>query len=86
MNKYLNNGSDYFIRKQKFESRANLELMCEDSGITKNIKTLTSFELKRRLFDLRGFDFDASRSNSIYGNSVTVQPPSQTVHLCIKYK
>ena len=29
---------------------------------------------------------DASRYSSIYGNSDTVQPPSQTIHLCIKYK
>lgn len=35
---------------------------------------------------LRGFDFDASRSNPIYGNSTTVQPPTQIVHICIKYK
>ena len=33
-----------------------------------------------------GFYFNASRSSSIYGNSTTVQPPSQTVHLVIKYK
>jgi len=32
------------------------------------------------------FRFDASRSNGIYGSSNTVQPPSQTVHICIKYK
>lgn len=32
------------------------------------------------------FKFDASRSNGIYGSSNTVQPPSQTVHICIKYK
>lgn len=30
--------------------------------------------------------FDASRSSSIYGNSTTVQPPSKTVHICIRYK
>ncbi|MCD8024158.1 MAG: phage tail protein [Candidatus Gastranaerophilales bacterium] len=30
--------------------------------------------------------FDASLSSSIYGNSSTVQPPSQIVHICIKYK
>ena len=29
--------------------------------------------------------FDASRSNSIYGNSTTVQPPAVTVRYCIKY-
>lgn len=30
--------------------------------------------------------FDASRSSTIYGNSTSVQPPSQIVHICIKYK
>lgn len=29
---------------------------------------------------------NASASNGIYGRSTTVQPPSQIVHLCIKYK
>ena len=29
--------------------------------------------------------FDASRSNSIYGNSATVQPPALTCLICIKY-
>ena len=33
-----------------------------------------------------GFYLNASRSSSIYGKSNTVQPPSQIVHLCIKYK
>ena len=31
------------------------------------------------------FDFDASRSNSIYGNSTTVQPKSVEMLFCIKY-
>lgn len=31
-------------------------------------------------------NFDASRSSDIYGNSSTVQPQSQIVHICIKYK
>ena len=30
--------------------------------------------------------FDASRCSKIYGNSTTVQPPSQGVHVCIRYK
>lgn len=30
--------------------------------------------------------FNAARCSSIYGNSATVQPPSQIVHICIKYK
>ena len=30
--------------------------------------------------------FDASRCSAIYGNSTTVQPPSQGVHVCIRYK
>lgn len=33
----------------------------------------------------RGFDFDASHSNSIYGNSTTVQPPALTMLPIIKY-
>ena len=33
-----------------------------------------------------GIGIDASRSASIYGNSSTVQPPSQGVHVCIRYK
>ena len=32
------------------------------------------------------YSFNASKSNSIYGKSTTVQPPSQLVHICIKYK
>ena len=28
----------------------------------------------------------ASANNSIYGKSKTVQPPSQVVHICIRYK
>ena len=32
------------------------------------------------------FNFAASNASSIYGKSTTVQPPAQTVHLCIKYK
>ncbi len=30
--------------------------------------------------------FSAKKNNAIYGNSSTVQPPSQLVHICIKYK
>ena len=30
-------------------------------------------------------EFDASQSNSIYGNSTTVQPPALTCLICIKY-
>lgn len=30
--------------------------------------------------------FNAALSNQIFGNSESVQPPSQTVHICIKYK
>lgn len=33
----------------------------------------------------RGLYFDASKSNSIYGNSTTVQPPALTMIYCIKY-
>ena len=30
--------------------------------------------------------FNAALCSSIYGNSTTVQPPAQGVHICIKYK
>lgn len=30
--------------------------------------------------------FNASRCSGVYGNSTTVQPPSQGVHVCIRYK
>lgn len=33
----------------------------------------------------RGIAFDASKSNPIYGNSTTVQPPALCVNVCIKY-
>ena len=33
-----------------------------------------------------GFYFNASRSSAVYGKSSTVQPSSQIVHICIKYK
>ncbi len=33
----------------------------------------------------KGFTFDASLSNPIYGNSTTVQPPSMLVNYFIKY-
>ncbi len=32
------------------------------------------------------FNFNASRSNTLFGASKTVQPPSQIVHICIRYK
>ena len=33
----------------------------------------------------QAFDFNASRSNPIYGNSTTVQPPALTMRYIIKY-
>lgn len=35
-------------------------------------------------YDKAGLDFDASLSNSIYGNSTTVQPPALTMQYIIK--
>ena len=32
------------------------------------------------------YGFNASRCSAIYGKSSTVQPPSQGVHVCIRYK
>jgi len=36
--------------------------------------------------NVRHIYFDASRSNSLFGKNSTIQPASQTVHVCIKYK
>ena len=36
--------------------------------------------------NLSGYTSYASDSNTLYGNSTTVQPPSQTILTCIKYK
>lgn len=30
--------------------------------------------------------FNANNSSKVYGNSTTVQPPSQIIHVCIRYK
>lgn len=35
--------------------------------------------------EVAGFNINASRSNSIYGKSSTVQPPAVTLRYCIKY-
>ena len=35
---------------------------------------------------IAGVSINASRSSSIYGSSNTVQPQSQIVHICIKYR
>ena len=39
-----------------------------------------------RSYGDKQYNFNASNSNSIYGKSSTVQPPSQIVHVCIRYK
>ena len=36
-------------------------------------------------FHFGSLGFNASKSNSIYGNSTTVQPPALTLLPCIKY-
>ena len=36
--------------------------------------------------NISGVSIDASRSSPIFGKSSTVQPSSQIVHICIKYK
>ena len=47
------------------------------SGIKKQIPNVTNSETSDSYF----FDFDASLSNSIYGNSTTVQPPALVVNI-----
>lgn len=45
----------------------------------------TAWTATGHLAENNGINFDAARSNSIYGNSTTVQPPALTVLPCIKY-
>lgn len=51
-----------------------------------NISGTFFYHASGRGGNIGGFYFNASRSSSIYGSSSTVQPPSQIVHVCIKYK
>lgn len=50
--------SDYFIRKQNAAMRANLESACAVHGILKGTSKLNNFQLKQRLFNEKGIDFD----------------------------
>ena len=57
------------------------------AGSLAYIETDTRFNITGNPPDcpLRNLDFNASRSNSIYGESDTVQPPALTCLICIKY-
>ena len=44
-----------------------------------------AYSLAQQNWDIYPLAFDASLSNSIYGNSSTVQPPALTLLPCIKY-
>lgn len=50
-------------------------------------RDLTGFPITSALYQsaLYRYSFNASSSNSIYGNSTTVQPPALTMIYCIKY-
>lgn len=53
-------------------------------SLSKNMKI--SQKLSDTLYNgWGGFEFDASKSNAIYGNSTTVQPPAVTMRYIIKY-
>lgn len=59
------------------------------SGASGAFTAGTSAKNRDDVLDTNGnkvLTFTASRCSSVYGNSSTVQPPSQIVHLCIKYK
>lgn len=50
--------SDYFIKKQNFEARQILETVCKSNGISLGSKPTSSFELKKKLYNLRELDYD----------------------------
>lgn len=58
-----------------------------NSGCVKQTFTSTSYaaSFSNYLGCLYGFNIDASKSNSIYGASATVQPPALTMRFYIKY-
>ena len=50
-----------------------------------NYRSCVDLTLKSGANSYGGFSLDASRSNSIYGNSDTVQPPAVVMNYIIKY-
>lgn len=48
-------------------------------------KLLTGINYTGQVYGSNSFGFDASRSNSIYGGSSTVQPKSLNLSILIKY-
>ena len=50
-------------------------------GVTKSSQMFSGPSSNYSNFYTRDFTFDASRSNSIYGNSNTVQPPAYYVYI-----
>ena len=74
----------FFIRKPSSAS-----VILQPSGGAFKIGTRSTTDLNITLGSTnvthQQIDFDASQSNSIYGNSLTVQPNSFTVRYIIKY-
>ena len=67
---YWNKGTaGVFDRGSTFDGGSNWDQVVGDSGYNKQ----------------HGFSFDASRSSSIYGNSETVTPLSESCLICIHY-
>ena len=54
-------------------------------GSDQNDPSQTAFPRDNSNYPLNTLSFDASQSNSIYGNSTTVQPPALTMKYIIKY-
>jgi microcystin-dependent protein len=71
---YTSSGAMYF------EIGTNGALTGRNSNSNRNLNTYeVSYKYANELY------FNASDSNSIYGNSTTVQPPALTCLICIKY-
>lgn len=77
-----------FVRES---SGGNITLISQSGGAFKT--STTTFEANTvacelsstKVTDPAVISFDASKSNVIYGNSTTVQPPALTMIYCIKY-
>lgn len=83
----LPNITAYWEIHGDWDSAPALQGVSDDSAVYQETSYKTSMTL-RYLQDRSGypgFHFNAGRSNSIYGNSETVQPPAVCMNFIIKY-
>lgn len=74
------------VERRRSGGVTQFALFTHSSGVFNlDTQTLEGLVNQSTVYGSNSFGFDASRSNSIYGNSATVQPPALTCLICIKY-